>query len=310
ASGQRARGHQVHVVAVVTPMEAVHPFVAALRESGVPATQLKLPARAYLDERRRIVAICRAEGAQVVHTHGYRSDFFDSGVARKLGIPRVSTVHGFCGGNWRGRLYEWLQVRALARFDGVIAVAAPQVDRLRAEGVDPQRIHLVPNAWAPTESLPAAEARAALGIPLDVLHLGWVGRLSPEKGADLFLEALALVPDLPLVASIVGDGSQRQALQERAASLGLGNRVRWQGSLPAAGRYFRAFDGFVLSSRTEGTPMVLFEAMAARTPIVAAEVGGVPHVLSANEALLVRPQDPGALAAALRQLASDPEAAR
>jgi glycosyltransferase involved in cell wall biosynthesis len=80
--------------------------------------------------------------------------------------------------------------------------------------------------------------------------------------------------------------------------------------VPDAGQLFSAFDGFVLSSRTEGTPIVLFEAMRARTPIVATSVGGVPDVVSSNEAILVPPEDPAALAAALDRLVADPAAAQ
>src|SRR5205823_2570028 len=83
-----------------------------------------------------------------------------------------------------------------------------------------------------------------------------------------------------------GEGRQRPQLQQSAASLGLGDRVRWLGNVAEAGRLFAGFDVFALSSRTEGTPIVLFEAMAARTPIVASAVGGVPDVVSPREALL------------------------
>src|SRR5204863_178583 len=126
-------------------------------------------------------------------------------------------------------------------------------------------------------------------------RVGWVGRLRPEKGADVLLAALPLLADLPLVVSVVGEGRQRPQLQQSAARLGLGDRVRWLGNVAEAGRLFAGFDVFALSSRTEGTPIVLFEAMAARTPIVASAVGGVPDVVSPREALLIGADDPAAL---------------
>jgi glycosyltransferase involved in cell wall biosynthesis len=90
-----------------------------------------------------------------------------------------------------------------------------------------------------------------------------------------------------------------------AAARGIRDRIRWHGSLPGASRFFAAFDLFVLSSRTEGTPMVLFEAMAAGVPIVAAAVGGVPDVVGPGEALLVPPDAPDALARAVLDARGD-----
>ena len=139
--------------------------------------------------------------------------------------------------------------------------------------------------------------------------MGWVGRLTREKGADLLLAAAGLLGDLPVAVSLLGDGRLRPQFEALAARRGLGERVRWLGNLPDAGQLFCAFDVFVLSSRTEGTPIVLFEAMAAGTPIVATAVGGVPDVVSSHEALLVPPDDPGALAAAIRCVHADSAAA-
>jgi len=97
----------------------------------------------------------------------------------------------------------------------------------------------------------------------------------------------------------------------RAAALGLTDRLYWLGLVPDAGLLASAFDVFVLSSRTAGTPIALLEAMAARLPIVATAVGGVPDVVSKDEAWLVPSEDPAALAAALdAALAADPARAR
>ncbi|HET7228577.1 MAG TPA: glycosyltransferase family 4 protein, partial [Longimicrobium sp.] len=116
------------------------------------------------------------------------------------------------------------------------------------------------------------------------------------------LDAAARLPGLPLVVSLVGDGPERAALAARTARLGLGGRVRFHGALPRAGEVVAAFDVLALSSRTEGTPMVLFEAIAASVPVVASRVGGVPDVTAEDGALLVPPGDPAALAAALSRV--------
>ncbi|OLC36571.1 MAG: hypothetical protein AUH81_07930 [Candidatus Rokubacteria bacterium 13_1_40CM_4_69_5] len=309
--GLHGLGHDVHVTAVATePGTDPHAFLAPLSDVGVHTRLLVAPGRTYLRERSAIAQVCRQVRPDVVHTHGYRPDVVDSGVARRLRIPVVTTVHGSTGGGWRNRLYEWLQCRAFRRFDAVVAVSRPLVDRLAAAGVPQARIHVVPNAWCETAPpLDRTAARLVLGIPEDGFVVGWIGRLSHEKGPDVLLEALHRVTDLPLVVSVVGSGIERAALQVQARRLGL-KGILWHGAVPDADRLFRAFDVVVLSSRTEGSPMVLFEAMAAEVPVVATRVGGVPDIVSSAEAALVPPNDPGALAAELRAVHRDQGQAR
>jgi glycosyltransferase involved in cell wall biosynthesis len=148
-----------------------------------------------------------------------------------------------------------------------------------------------------------------LQVPQDAFLIGWVGRLSREKGPDTFVGALERLGDLGLHASFIGDGPLREEV-ERGARANHGVKIRSHGAIPSASRFFTAFDLFVLSSRTEGTPIALFEAMEASVPIIATSVGGVPDVLSADEAILVPPEDEEALASAIRWMRTDPEAAR
>jgi glycosyltransferase involved in cell wall biosynthesis len=108
---------------------------------------------------------------------------------------------------------------------------------------------------------------------------------------------------------IVGEGPERPGLEALARELGLTDQVRFYGAHPEAGRLFRAFDAFVLSSRSEGTPITLLEAMSAGVPVVATAVGGIPDVLTEKEARLVPPEDPPALGAAIRTAIEDRTAA-
>jgi glycosyltransferase involved in cell wall biosynthesis len=223
----------------------------------------------------------------------------------------VATVHGFVRGSWKGRLYEWMQRRAYRHFSAVAAVSKPQVTELLAAGVPRGRVHLLPNAWsAVSPPLSREEARARLRLPPEPFVIGWVGRLSREKGADVLLDAVAALRDLPVEVSIIGDGRQKAALQAQAEMLGIEDRIRWHGLLSEAWPCFPAFDCFVLSSRTEGTPIALFEAMEAGVPIVATMVGGVPDVVSTGEALLVPSESPACLAEAIRSIRSEPAEAR
>ncbi len=310
ATAQRHGGHDARVLAVLDAGVDDTPFLIGLRREAVPVLPVILPPRAYRLERQRLADLLATHRPDVVHTHGYRGDIQGGAVARRLGLPTVTTVHGFTGGGWKNRLYERLQRRAFRRFSAVVAVSRPLGAQLAAAGIAAERIHVIPNAAPATAAgaLDRAAARHAFGLPLGAFVLGWVGRLSPEKGPDLLIEALArTAPGIEAV--VIGDGAAGGSLARMAESRGIGPRIHWRGLVPEAARLFAAFDCFVLSSRTEGTPMVLFEAMATGVPIVATAVGGVPDVVSEREAILV-PPEPSALAEAIARIAAEPDAAR
>jgi glycosyltransferase involved in cell wall biosynthesis len=214
-------------------------------------------------------------------------------------------VHGFTGGGWRNRFYEWLQRRSYARFDAVVAVSRKLALEL-APRVAGDALHTVPNAWMQEAQLPPEAARRSLGLSLEAFHIGWVGRISHEKGADTLIEALPSLTDINLHLTIVGEGVDHAKLEGRVKELGLHDRVSFHGEVSSASRLFPAFDLFVLSSRTEGTPITLLEAMHAGVPVVATSVGGVPDVVSADEALLIPADDPAALASAIREAHDHP----
>lgn len=307
---QLEAGIDARVAAVVEPGASENPVVAELRAAGVGVDEICVPPRSYVQERRGLAAVCARWKPDVLHSHGYRSDIVDSRVAVQLAIPRVSTQHGYTGGDLRNRLYEWLQRREARRMDAVIAVSRTMGDFLAAAKVARERLHVVPNAYNPRAHFTErSAARRELGLPSDAYVIGWVGRLTPEKGADVLVDAMALLDRAPAIASFIGDGGQRQSLSARSASRAPG-RAYWHGLVLDASRLLRAFDVFVLSSRTEGTPMVLFEAMNAGIPIVGTRVGGVPDVLRRDDALLVEPDDPESLASAIRETMRNREAAR
>jgi glycosyltransferase involved in cell wall biosynthesis len=203
-----------------------------------------------------------------------------------------------------------LQVLLLRRFDAVIAVSRRLSDELRGKWVRPDRLHVIQNGWSDRTTVAArSDARRHLNLPIEGTVVGWVGRLIPIKGADVFLRAVQDLNALQVTFSLVGDGSERARLEEFVRAKGLSDRVRFHGIVPGAARYISAFDAFVLSSRSEGTPVTLLEAIAAGVPVVVTHVGGVPDVVGPAEAMLVPPEDPRALAEAIRSVVQDPVAA-
>ncbi len=289
--GLVSRGHGVRVAATLQPGAEEPGFLGALRGSGVEVDALRVPARGYPAERRGVRDIARSWGADVLHTHGYRSDLVGLSAARAAGIPAVTTVHGFTGGDLKNRCYQWLQRRSFRRFDAVVAVSEPLARELRAALPSGVRIELLPNAWVPSgPSYDRESARRELGLPAEGSVVGWVGRFSPEKGPDVMVEAARRLAGLPLIVSMVGGGS--------SPPVDLAN-VRCHGPRADAWRLLRAFDVLALSSRTEGTPMILLEAGHLGVPIVATRVGGVADLLGEEGGWLVPPDDPAALASAI-----------
>ena len=136
--------------------------------------------------------------------------------------------------------------------------------------------------------------------------VGAVARLSPEKGLDVLVRALPLVPHAQAV--IVGAGREQASLEALGRELGVGDRVTFTGWVDDPQAWFGSFDVFALPSRIEGFPLTVLEAMLAGRAVVATDVGGVTEsVVDGETGIVVPPEDPEALAAGLRELLEDLE---
>jgi glycosyltransferase involved in cell wall biosynthesis len=298
---QGLKDADVPVVIVALADSSSAPFVERVRDAGVPIEVVRASGRTYWRDWAGIRAAVRHHGLTLIHTHGYRADMMGLLAARTTGVRCLATAHGFTGGDRKNRLNQRLAITALKRHDAVVSVSAPLATVLAKAGIRPERIQTIPNAWrVPSErALDRSVARESLALPATGPVIGWVGRLSPVKGADVAVAAMSAVTTPGLQLVFIGDGPERAALGRQVVQLGLQSRVRFAGARPDAASLLGAFDALVLSSRSEGTPMVLLEASHAGTPIVATAVGGVPDLLGAAGGLLVPPEDPAALAAAI-----------
>jgi glycosyltransferase involved in cell wall biosynthesis len=172
-------------------------------------------------------------------------------------------------------------------------------------GLDPQRVTVVPNPAPGVPLRPTRDdARAALGV--EGFALGVAGRLTAQKALGGTLGAVARIPGVELL--VRGDGPERPALEHRAAELGVADRVRFlgTGTRDDVIELFRAVDVALVTSAWENLPHTLLEALAAGTPVIATDVGGIPEVLHDGEnGLLVPAGDVDAVAAAIERLARD-----
>jgi glycosyltransferase involved in cell wall biosynthesis len=308
--GQKRKGDDVGVITLLEKNARTPSIVGELRRGAVTVIPVTHPPRSYRAQRRSIIATCNQFAPDVLHSHGYLPDVLAASLGSRFHAARISTVHGFTGGSPRNRLYEWMQRRSFSRFDAVVAVSQVLAREL-ASSASSRVIQTLPNAWtAVEEPVPPETARASLQLSANVFNVGWIGRISREKGADVLIEALPALEDLTIHVTFIGEGPERPKLEHRAKELEVEDRVSWRGEVPQAARLLRAFDLLVISSRTEGTPITLFEAMHAGIPIVATSVGGVPAVVSSEEAELIQPENPVALASAIRRVHDMPDEAR
>jgi glycosyltransferase involved in cell wall biosynthesis len=238
----------------------------------------------------RAVRALAADGfdCDVIDAHYFYPDgVAAAAVARRLGKPYTITARG-SDINLLGEL-DGPRRRMLRAADGAAALIAVS-DALRARmvalGMPGDRITVLRNGvdarvFAPVER---AEARDAFALPGDATVLACVGNLVPEKGVDLFVEAVARLPRVH--GLVVGEGPQRAQLVARAMALGVGARMRFVPNMPQSRLRlaYGAADALVLASSREGWPNVLLEAMACGTPVIATRVGGVPEMLTHPDA--------------------------
>lgn len=303
---QSANGHAVLLV-VVLDLGAELPFwTAALAEAGVEVSTVSVRPRRYALERRTVLSLLAAHRVEIVHTHGFRADVVCGRAAVGRGYAVVSTVHGFVKRGLRGQLYAWLQVRALRRFHRVVAVSQPLVSVLHRAGISARRVFSIPNGTFTSALVrDRADARERLGLDAASVVVGWVGRVSHEKGPDIIIDALRRMHAVDALLCVIGDGPELDAMRTEAVRHGVSQRVVFAGSVPDAGSLLRAFDLLVLSSRTEGTPIVVLEAARAGVPVAATAVGGVPALLGTQGGWLAETPDAAGLAAVIDEALSD-----
>lgn len=243
----------------------------------------------------------RRGGFDVLHAHQRTAFFYGLLAGLVTRAPLVYSEHGPpfpSGPSRRKKSFNRLLGRRARR---ITAVSAHLRHSLGAvEGLDAERIEIVPNAVDPGRFVARSQAarcqgRVLLGIPESTRVLGTVGRLVPVKNHRLLLYVLrelrGRLDDLTLV--IIGEGPERRRLEALACELGIADGVVLTGERRDAEALLPAFDVFCLSSLCEGIPLTLLEAMAAGVPVVSTSVGGIPEAARPDQdALLVEGEPP------------------
>jgi len=313
ASMSAALGVEVSIATFVRD-EGSNLFVDTARGAGIVVHTITERGPFDRSAMRTLGELVRSDAPDIVQTHAVKSHF----LARLAGVPErrpwIAFHHGYTWPAFRARVYNELDRWSLRAATKVLTVSQPFARELESKGIRASRIEVIHNAirpdWGKSNSSqsPARTAlRVRYNIAADRKVILIVGRLSREKDHLTLLDAVHLLRSrYPVHLLIVGDGPERARIEEHIAGLNMANSVTLAGQTASAEPYYGIADLAVLSSRSEGSPNALLEAMAAGVPAVATAVGGIPEIATHEEhALLVRPGNTEELAAAFARLLTD-----
>ena len=326
AAGLETRGY--HTTLVAGSLAWGEDSMAFLAERlgvsvvSVPEIQREISVLHDLRSVRRIASIVREERPHILHTHTAKAGAIARAAALLAADARPPVVlHTFHGHVLKGyfepgRTAVFREVeRSLARASVVLVAVSPEVrDDLVELGVAPREKFAVVRLGIPLAERLADETserdyRRLYGISPDAFVVGWVGRMTGVKATGAVLEIVRATRDrgVDAVLCMVGDGPDRDRLEQLARDLGIARQCFFTGYQSEIAGYYRLFDAFVLPSVNEGTPVSAIEALASGTPVVANRVGGVPDVVRDGEdGFLVEAGDVEGAARRLADLAADP----
>jgi glycosyltransferase involved in cell wall biosynthesis len=272
----------------------------------------------------RLARIIRRDRPTILHTHTAKAGAVGRIAALLAGgaRPRI-IVHTFHGHVLRGYFNPLLTIafrlleRWLATFTTSLIAVSPEVrDDLVGLGVAPENKFVVVRLGISLDERVGgnaemrSETRRVLGIQAEAFVVGWVGRMTAVKRTDDVLLAFRRLVDEyeDSYLCLVGDGPERDHLERYAHELGIAQRSLFLGYQDDVARLYATIDVLLLPSANEGTPVSVIEALAARRPVVATRVGGLPDVVrDGMDGFLVGVGDPDGLAARLAELARDPD---
>jgi glycosyltransferase involved in cell wall biosynthesis len=325
AAGLETRGYHTTLVAgsLARGEDSMAFLAERLGVSVVSVPEIQREVSLLHDARSifRVAALIREARPHILHTHTAKAGAIGRLAALSAGHARPAVVvHTFHGHVLKGyfdspRTAVFRQIeRALASTSDALVAVSPEVrDELVTLGVAPREKFAVLRLGIPLEERIGdagsnADYRRLYGIGKDAFVVGWVGRMTAVKDTGATLEVLRALRDhgVDAVLCMVGDGPDRERLEQLAHELGIARFCFFVGYQPDVAGYYALFDAFLLPSVNEGTPVGAIEALAARTPVVATRVGGVPDVVRDGiDGYLVSPGDVEGAAAKLALLAGD-----
>jgi glycosyltransferase involved in cell wall biosynthesis len=270
------------------------PLYAEALRRGVEAHVLQAFGRVNFSAVSKLRNLIRDRKVDILHTHGYKTDLIGLLAVCGTSCRLITTPHGWSTqAGPKLRLYEALDRMVFPFFDAVVPLSDRLYEGLRKLPFMSRRLHLIRNGVDITEIDAATELapEALLWRQAGDFVVGYIGQLISRKGLDVLLRSFAAldVPAKRLV--LLGDGPQRQELEDLTKQLGIADRVHFLGFRTDRLLYLKAFDVFALPSRLEGIPRCLMESMAAGVAIVASDIPGCADLVTHNRTGLLVPVD-------------------
>ncbi len=299
-------------VRICTTRGAVGFLVEEVEASGIPHVVLGRRGRFDMAPFVRLRRYLRAERIDVLHSHMFGSNLWGSVIGKVARVP-VLVAHEHTWSYEGQPIRKFLDGELIGRLtDAFVTVSNANRERMIGlEGVNPEKVVVIPTAYVPRTSEPerTTSVREELGIPDDAPVVGTIVTMRREKALDVLVDAVAELreraPNVHMI--VVGSGVGREEWQAYSEERGLGDVGHWVGFRTDIGALIHAFDVGVLSSDWEGSPLFVLESMAHGTAVVCTGVGGLPDVIEDGvSGLLVPPRDPSALADALAKVIGDP----
>lgn len=282
-------------------------FIPMLRRSSV------------LQASNLIVDFVKQNNIDLIHTFGIRSNTLAYAAKKKIKIPWVITLPNINSTdyqNWFRAAYSHFWNNLLLRNADAVHVISPHLERyIRSIPFAPKNIYTIINGVNIPNDLDRYNKewlKKQYHLPLDSHVFGTVGRLEEVKGIDILLQAFSKVLNhhKNVYLCLIGDGSQSDILKQLAGTLKIQQNIIFTGHTTEVWKHMVGLDTYVCSSRSEGVPYSVLEAMACGLGVISTKVGGIPGILHDQiEGMLIPPNDSGALADGMGDLLSHPSKA-
>jgi glycosyltransferase involved in cell wall biosynthesis len=272
------------------------PYEHEARKKGLDVFRIR--ERSAFDIRvfQQIANFVNEHRIGLLHTHDFRSHLVGIVAAKLFRRPIVATVHGWISNNGKSKIKTALDKWIVCRSDHVIAVSKATL-KLLGKGIDDDHVTVIPNALRPEQFIPMrpfGKFRESLSIEPDEIVIANIGRLNPEKGQELFIEAAKEIAarNRKVRFLLIGIGRDQEKLEALVKNYGLERYVIFAGFRNDMASIYNDIDLVVQSSWTEGMPNVVLESLLMEVPVIATDVGGTSEVMSnGNTGVLIAPGD-------------------